>query len=64
MVVLLPFLFGLKAPDEFYVDKTTSTLYLYYNSTTPNTPPSASQTDFVVPYLKTLVHFKGGGVGP
>lgn len=56
----------LDAPNEFFVDKQSRTLHLYYNATAPNTPPSAAGagTNLIVPALQTLVHLEGQGVGP
>ena len=42
-------------PNEFYYDKRTSDLYLWYNGTGP--PPL--DTDFVVPQLRTILNITG-----
>ena len=46
----------LDAPDEFFFDETTQSLYVYFNATAGTAPPS---TGFVVPQLKALFNITG-----
>ena len=48
----------LDAPNEWFFDSDSHRLYLWYNSSTPKTPPPAS-LEFVATSLKEMIGMRG-----